>query len=115
MKNSLFELQKKQVQTPLYLDEIPSILGFDIDEFSVGSGIFFIFYEILNKQGLGLILALLFMFILKKLKSGKPRGYVQHFFYSLGLPFPNLPLPAKIVSRYSVSVPLLLFEERNEK
>jgi len=113
-RESLYDLQKKQVETPLYLDETPSILGFDVDELSLGSGIYIIFYVLLNMQGLGLLLAFILMFILRKLKTGKPRGYVQHFFYSLGIPFPNLPLPPKIVSRYSVASPILLFEEREK-
>jgi len=39
--------------------------------------------------------------VLRVLKASKPRGYLLHLFYRLGLPLPGILPPPRIVPRYS--------------
>jgi len=104
-RERLFDLRQKQREIPAYLDEMPAILGLELDEFGLGGLVFLMLY-LFNHQFWGLVLAVITVIFTKKLKAGKPRGYLQQWFYQrIGIELPGLLPPAKIVSFYSPAAP----------
>ena len=71
------------------IDEPVRIVGLEGEDFAVLSMVFgfvMLFYTILA----GLLSAVAAGFVLRKIKKGKPYGYIVHILYALGLPVPGL-------------------------
>lgn len=72
-----------------FLDAKLTVFGLEPDEFICFLGPFMLFY-FMDLLFVGLILGAFFAFTIKKVKSGKPEGYLMHLLYKLGVPFPGL-------------------------
>ncbi len=85
------------VKVPDYMDDPPSVLGLEVEELSLGGGVFFFFYIFLNMQFVGIGLGILGVFLMKKFKATKPRGFLLHASYhDLGVPLKGFPVSPKI-------------------
>jgi len=72
-----------------FLDAKLKILGFEPDEFMFLIGPFLIFY-LLDLTFLGVVIGIVASYTIKKIKSGKPEGYLIHLLYRAGVPFQGL-------------------------
>jgi len=85
---------------PRNIDKPITLLGLEVEELAVISiwigavqAVFNMFIAVITAIG-GIV-------ILKRLKKGKPPGYIQHLFYKSGISYPGLLPPVKKVSKYS--------------
>jgi len=77
-----------------FLDTKLTLLGMERDEFLVFLLPLTIFF-LMNMFPIGLLVGLPLMFTVKRIKAGKPEGYLMHMLYRFGMPFPGL-LPPHI-------------------
>lgn len=69
-----------QVRIPRYIDELPQILWWEIDEVCLFTGLFGIGI-IMGSTVIGLIAGVVSAYILQKLKSGRGGEYFMHWGY----------------------------------
>ena len=74
---------------PKSVDEPLSVLGLTPDEIG-GGGIIFLLLYMVNHPGIGFLLGIAVVMLLKKVKAGKNDGFMLHKIYEYGLPLPGL-------------------------
>lgn len=72
-----------------FLDSKLTVFGLEPDEFLCFMGPFMLLY-LMDMIFIGVLVGGGLAFTLKKIKSGKPGGFLVHLLYKLGIPFPGL-------------------------
>lgn len=73
-----------QVRIPRYIDDLPQILWWEIDEVCLFAGLFVIGI-ILGSTAIGFISGIAATYLLQKLKAGRGAEYLMHWGYWNGL------------------------------
>jgi conjugal transfer pilus assembly protein TraL len=73
-----------QAKIPRYIDDLPQILWWEIDEVSLFAGLFGLGI-ILGATGIGFIGGILCSYVLQKLKSRRGSEFVMHWGYWNGI------------------------------
>ncbi len=94
-----------QRNCPKTIDKPITILGMEMEDLAVlviGIGIM----QIVVGGPIALVLGLTAMIILKRIKRGRPRGYLLHLLYHKGMSYQKTLPPMKKVRRYTPSRPV---------
>ncbi len=73
-----------QVRIPRYIDDLPQLLWWEVDEVALFAGIFGLGI-IMGITGKGLLVAIACTYLLQKLKAGKGSEFIMHWGYWQGI------------------------------
>lgn len=95
----------KQKSCPKSIDKPITVLGMEVEDVAVIMVILGV-SQIIIGMVLALPLAIIAAFVVKQIKRGKPRGYLQHLLYHWGVNYPGTLPPPKKIKEYIPTKPI---------